>query len=266
VITDLAAPLPAIVATEMLGVPSEDWERLNAWSTDLAGMQSNFQHTPGRAARALQGLEEMAGYFREAVRQQDETPTDGLVNALAYAELDGDRFSEEELVANLIATMVGGLETTTNLIGNGLLSLLRNPLETERLRLDPALMPGAVEEMLRYESPRQHTTRVAPRDVEMGGRLIRKGQAVIPVMGAANRDPSRFPEPDRLDLGRPENRHLAFGWAGHFCFGAPLARMEAQIVFSTLLRRLPKLSLEPEPLVWREDIGLRGLRALPVSF
>jgi len=266
VIADLGAPLPAIVTTEMLGVPSDDWEKLKAWSTDFAEMLGNFQHNPGRITRVLQSVEEMTAYFREAVRQQAETPTEGLVNALAHAEVDGDRFSEDEVVANLIVTMVGGLETTTNLIGNGLLSLLRNPLELERLRSDPALIPSAVEELLRYESPSQHTARLAPDDVEIGGRLIRKRQAVIAVMGAANRDPSRFPEPDRLDLGRQDNRHVAFGWAGHFCFGAPLARIEGQIAFGALLRRLPDLRLEPEPLVWRENLGLRGLKALPVSF
>jgi cytochrome P450 len=266
VIADLGAPLPAMATTEMLGVPSDDWEKLNAWSTDFAEVLGNFQHNPGRIARVLQSLEEMTSYFQEAVRQQAETPTEGLVSALASAEVEGDRFSEDEVVANLIVTMVGGLETTTNLIGNGLLSLLRNPLELERLRSDPALMPSAVEEMLRYESPSQHTARLAPEDVEIGGRLIPKRQPVIAVMAAANRDPSRFPEPDRLDLGRQDNRHLAFGWAGHFCFGAPLARMEAQIAFGTLLRRLPELHLEPEPLTWRENLGQRGLKALPVSF
>jgi pimeloyl-[acyl-carrier protein] synthase len=266
VIADLGAPLPAIVTTEMLGVPSADWERLKNWSTDFAEMLGNFQHNPGRAARVLQSVEEMTGYFRAAVRQQAEEPTEGLVNALANAEVDGDRFSEDEVVANIIVTMVGGLETTTNLIGNGLLSLLRNPDELERLHDDPSLVPSAVEEMLRYESPSQHTARLAPADVEIGGRLIRKRQAVIAVMGAANRDPARFPDPDRLDVGRQENRHVAFGWAGHFCFGAPLARIEGQIAFGTLLRRLPELRLEPEPLVWRENLGLRGLKALPVSF
>jgi cytochrome P450 len=266
VIGDLGAPLPAIVTTEMLGVPSDDWEKLKAWSTDFAEMLGNFQHNPGRIARVLQSVEEMTAYFREAVRQQAETPTEGLVNALANAEVDGDRFSEDEVVANIIVTMVGGLETTTNLIGNGLLSLLRNPQELERLRSDPALIPSAVEELLRYESPSQHTARLAPEDVEIGGRLIRKRQAVIAVMGAANRDPSRFAVPDRLDLGRQDNRHVAFGWAGHFCFGAPLARIEGQIAFGALLRRLPELSLEPEPLVWRENLGLRGLKALPVAF
>ena len=265
-IADLAAPLPALVTTAMLGVPGDDWEKLRAWSLDFAGMLGSFQHSPGRIARVLQSLEEMTGYFRQAVRLQAETPSDGLVNALATAEVGGDRFSEEEVVANLIVTLVGGLETTANLIGNGLLSLLRNPLQLERLRSDPALISSAVEELLRYESPSQHTVRVALEDAELAGRLISSGQAVIAVLGAANRDPAIFPEPDRLDLGRRDNRHLAFGWAGHFCFGAPLARIEAQIAFGTLLRRLPHLSLEPEPLVWQENLGLRGLKALPVSF
>jgi len=265
VIGELGAPLPAIVTTEMLGVPSRDWEKLKNWSTDFAEMLGNFQHNPGRAARVLRSVEEMTAYFLEAVRRQAEEPTEGLVNALASAEVDGDRFSEEEVVANIIVTMVGGLETTTNLIGNGLLSLLRNPAELERLRRDPELIPSAVEEMLRYESPSQHTARLAPQDLELGGQRIRERQAVIAVMGAANRDPARFPEPDRLDLGRQDNRHLAFGWAGHFCFGAPLARIEGQIAFRTLLRRFPGLRLEPQPLAWRENLGLRGLKALPVS-
>jgi len=161
--------------------------------------------------------------------------------------------------------MVGGQETTTNLIGNGVLSLLRNPAELARLRAEPSLVPSAVEELLRYESPTQHTARLAPEDVELGGKLIRKRQAVIAVMGAANRDPERFPDPDRLDLGRPDNRHLAFGWGAHFCFGAPLARIEGQLAFEALLRRFPDLTLEPEPLVWRPNLALRGLQALHVS-
>jgi pimeloyl-[acyl-carrier protein] synthase len=161
--------------------------------------------------------------------------------------------------------MVGGQETTTNLIGNGILTLLRNPAELARLRTDLSVIPSAVEELLRYESPSQHTARLAPEDTELGGKRIRKRAAVIAVMGAANRDPERFPDPDRLDLSRQDNRHVAFGWAGHFCFGAPLARIEAQIAFSTLLQRFPHLSLDPAPLVWRENLGLRGLKALHVS-
>jgi cytochrome P450 len=135
-----------------------------------------------------------------------------------------------------------------------------------RLRSDPSLIVSAVEELLRYESPSQHTGRIAPSDVELGGRMIRKRQAVIAVMGAANRDPERFPDPDRLDLSRKDNRHVAFGWAAHFCFGAPLARIEGQIAFETILRRLHDLTLSPIALQWRENLGLRGLKALPITF
>jgi cytochrome P450 len=266
VMEELANPLPAIVTAEMLGVPTEDHRLLKGWSQDFAEMLGNFQHNPGRAAKVAVSLGEMTAYFQEAVRSQVTHPTEGLVNALTVAEVDGDRLTEDEVVANVIVTLVGGQETTTNLIGNGLLALLRHPEQMERLRNDPALVPSAVEELLRYESPSQHTARLARDDVQLGGRSIKRGQAVMAVMGAANRDPERFPDPDRLDLARADNRHLAFGWAAHFCFGAPLARIEGQIAFSALLRRLPNLRLRPEPVTWRSNLGLRGLTALPVTF
>jgi cytochrome P450 len=208
----------------------------------------------------------MAAYFREAIRQQRVQPQGGLVSSLLAAEIDGDRLSDEELVANLIVTMVGGQETTTNLIGNGILTLLRNPEVQEDLRRDPAATVSAVEELLRYESPSQHTARLAPQDVEIGGKRIQKRQAVIAVMGAANRDPQRFPDPDRLDIRRKDNKHVAFGFGAHFCFGAPLARIEGQIAFATILRRFHHLKLKPEPITWRENLGLRGLTRLPISF
>lgn len=266
VMEDVAAPLPAIVTAEMLGVPTADHPRLKAWSADFAEMLGNFQHNPDRAAGVLRSTEDMIDYFRAAIREQQAHPRDGLVGALLRAEVDGDRFTEDEVIANCIVTMVGGQETTTNLIGNGVLTLLRHPDQLERLRREPGLITSAVEELLRYESPSQHTARLAPEDTMLGDKLIRKRQAVIAVMAAGNRDPERFPDPDRLDLARPDNRHLAFGWAAHFCFGAPLARLEGQIVLSTLLRRLTDLRLEPPPLVWRTNLGLRGLTALPVAF
>jgi pimeloyl-[acyl-carrier protein] synthase len=266
VMEDLANPLPAIVTAEMLGVPIEDHPRLKNWSQDFAEMLGNFQHNPGRAAKVAASLKEMTSYFQVAVRREATHPTEGLVNALTMAEVDGDRFTEDEVVANIIVTLVGGQETTTNLIGNGLLTLLRHPEEMNRLRENPALIPSAVEELLRYESPSQHTARLAPDDVELGGKPIKRGQAVIAVMGAANRDPDRFPDPDRLDIERADNRHLAFGWAAHFCFGAPLARIEGQIAFSALLRRLPSLRLATDEITWRPNLGLRGLTTLPVAF
>ncbi len=266
VVADLAAPLPAIVTAEMLGVPASDHEQLKVWSADFAEMLGNFQHNPDRAPRALRSLEEMLAYFREAIRSLRKRPNEGLICALMNAECDGDRLTDEEVIANTIITMVGGQETTTNLIGNGLLALLRNPEELERLRADLSLIPSAVEELLRYESPTQHTARVAPEDTEIGGQRIRKREGVIAVMAAGNRDPERFPDPDRLDITRPDNRHLSFGWGGHFCFGAPLARIEGQLAFEAVLRRFPNLKLEPGPLVWRENLALRGLKALNVTF
>src|SRR3989475_8704212 len=211
VIADLAYPLPAIVTAEMLGVPTSDWQQLTAWSADFAQVLGNFQHTPETAPRVMRSLEEMVAYFRAAVRQAARHPREGLITALLTAEIEGDRLSEEEVIANTIVTMVGGQETTTNLIGNGLLSLLRQPDQLEKLKADLSLIPSAVEELLRYESPSQHTARLAPSDRELGGKQIRKRQAVIAVMAAANRDPERFPEPDRFDIKRKDNRHLAFG-------------------------------------------------------
>ncbi|HLJ36414.1 MAG TPA: cytochrome P450 [Ktedonobacteraceae bacterium] len=266
IIADLAYPLPAIVTAEMLGVPTTDWRQLTMWSADFAQVLGNFQHNPDYATRALRSLEEMTAYFRAAVSEQRRHPRDGLIHALLSAELDGDRLTEDEVVANTIVTMVGGQETTTNLIGNGMLSLLRNPDQLAKLKADPTIIPSAIEELLRYESPSQHTARLAPDDVMLGGKTISKRQAVIAVMGAANRDPERFVNPDQLDICREDNRHVAFAWASHFCFGAPLARLEGQIAFATLLRRIPAINLQPGPIVWRENLGLRGLKALPVSF
>jgi hypothetical protein len=266
VIADLADPLPCIVTAEMLGVPVKDYKQLKAWSQDFAEMLGNFQHNPDRVPNVLKTVEETTAYFRSAISEIRRHPREGLIHALMTAEVQGDRLTEEEVIANSIVTMIGGQETTTNLIGNGVLSLLRNPEQLDKLRSDPSLIPSAVEELLRYESPSQHTARLAPQDTMLGGKLIRKRQAVIAVMAAGNRDPERFPDPDRLDITRKDNRHLAFGWAAHFCFGAPLARIEGQIAFAEMLGRLPNWSLEPEPLKWRTNLGLRGLTRLRTRF
>lgn len=265
VINDFAAPLPAIVTAELLGVPAADHEQLKDWSADFAGMLGNFQHNPDRVAVVLRSLGEMTRYFTSALRDSRRSAT-GLINLLIEASEGGMRLSEDEIVANVIVTMVGGQETTTNLIGNGMLTLLRHPTDLARLRDDESIVESAVEELLRYESPSQHTARLAPADLTLGDKSIRKRDAVMAVMAAANRDPRRFAEPDRLDLERPNNRHVAFGWGAHFCFGAPLARIEGQIAFPTLLRRPPGLALAPGPLTWRQNLGLRGLEALPVTF
>lgn len=266
VIADFANLLPATVTAELMGVPVADRDLLKQWSWDFSEVLGNFQHNPERTAIMLKAVEEMQQYYRDQIREQRRHPRQGVLEALMNAEIDGDRLSEDEIIANSIITMTGGQETTTNLIGNGLLSLIQNPDQLELLRSDPSLVPSAIEEMLRYESPIQHTGRLAPQDVEMGGKTIRKRQAVLAVIGAANHDPDRFPEPDRLDVRRPDNRHLAFGWASHFCFGAPLARVEGQIAFTTMLRRMRDLELDTATLTWRQNLAFRGLEALPVRF
>jgi cytochrome P450 len=265
-LADFAEPLPAIVTAEMFGIPVEDHVRLKEWSATFAGMLGNFQHNPDQIGDALEAVENLTAYFQDAILAQREEPRPGFVHSLMTSELDGDRLTDEELIANCIVTMVGGQETTTNLIANGMLTLLRNPDQLLRLRDDTEIIPAAVEELLRYESPSQHTGRLAPEDRALGGKHIRKRDAVIAVMAAGNRDPRRFPDPDRLDFDRVDNRHLAFGWAAHFCFGAPLARIEAQIAFETLLSRFSTLELSGEKLEWRENLGLRGLKSLPLLY
>ncbi|MDQ6809179.1 MAG: cytochrome P450 [Verrucomicrobiota bacterium] len=265
-IRDFAAPMPAIVTARMLGVPHEDHAKLKKWSADFAEMLGNFQHNPDRIPRVLESTNHLTDYFRDAIAQQRANPREGLIHSFMTAELNGDRLTEEEIIANCVVTMVGGQETTTNLIGNGLLTLMRNPDKLARLRDEPELLQSGIEELLRYESPSQHTGRIAREDVTIGGKEIRKGQAVMAIMAAGNRDPERFPQPDELLLDRKDNKHLAFGWSSHFCFGAPLARLEAQIAFEAVLRRLPDLQLASGPLTWRDNSGLRGLTALPVTF
>jgi cytochrome P450 len=266
IIADFAYPLPAIVTAEMLGVSISDWKQLTIWSADFAQVLGNFQHNPERAAQVIQSLEEMIAYFRAAIEDHRNHTYDDLINDFLTTEVEGEYMTEEEVIANTIVTLVGGQETTTNLIGNGMLTLLRHPDQLARVQADPSLMPSAIEELLRYESPSQHTARLVTRDTELGGKLLHPRQAVIAIMGAANRDPARFPDPDRLDITRQDNRHLAFAWANHFCFGAPLARLEGLISFSTILQRFPQIHLQPEPIYWRENLGLRGLNALPVGW
>ncbi len=266
VIADFALPLPAIVTAEMLGVPASDYPQLKKWTEDFMEILANFQHNPERAARAVRSVPEMVDYFHTAIANLRVRPREGLVHSLMTAEVEGDRLTDEEVVANSIIVMVGGQETTTTLIGNGLLTLLRSPGQLGQLKSDAALMPSAVEELLRYESPVQQTARLAPQDLELRGRKIRKRQAVVAVLAAANRDPERFPDPDHLDLGRQDNRHVAFGWAAHFCLGAALARVEAQIAFELLLRRFPNMALDSIPPKWRCNLDLRGLESLHVTF
>lgn len=265
-IADFANPFPAIVTAKMLGVPIEDHQRLGAWVIDLAEVLGNFQHHPDRVAEIVQSLEDLKSYVVARMEEQRSRPTSGLIHSLMTAEVNGHRLSDEEVIANTIITLIGGHETTTNLIASGFLTLLRDPECLEQLRSHPEIIGSAVEELLRFESPVQHTARIAPADMQLGGKTIPKGSRVVAVLAAANRDPNRFPDPDRLDLLRSDNRHLAFGWAAHFCFGALLARMEGQIALNKLLRRLSRPALLDKTLEWRGNTGLRGLTTLNLSF
>jgi len=263
---DFANPLPAIVTSKLMGVPVEDHRKLSKWVIDIAEVHGNFQHHPDRVKEILQSLEDLRSYIAGRMDELRKQPNSGLIYSLMTAEVDGQRLSEEEVIATTIVTIIGGHETTTNLIGSGFLALLRNPESLEQLRSHPEIVASAVEELLRYESPVQHTARIALADTELAGKKILKGAKVVAVLAAANRDPNRFSDPDHLDLLRTDNRHLAFGWGAHFCFGAPLTRMEGQIAFNTLLRRLPAPRLLDQKLEWRENAGLRGLTSLKLSF
>jgi cytochrome P450 len=265
-ISDFANPLPAIVTAELLGVPTQDHAQLHAWVLDLAEVLGNFQHHPDRVAEIVRSLEDLESYIAARMEELRRHPNGGLINSLMTVEANGQRLSDEEVIANTIITLIGGHETTTNLIASGFRTLLLNPESLQLLRNRPEIIGSAVEELLRLESPVQHTARIAPAEMLLGGKIIQKDSRVVAVLAAANRDPNRFPDPDRLDLLRSDNRHLAFGWAAHFCFGAPLARMEAQIAFNVLLRRLSRPALPNQNLDWRENAGLRGLTKLTICF
>ncbi len=268
IIRDLAYPLPLTVIAEMLGVPAEDRERFKHWSDELSiiagGNPSGLRAKDFR--RVAGSYAELTAYFGEIVAQRRQHPRNDLLSALAQAEEAGDRLNEAELYANATLLLVAGNETTTNLIGNGVLALLRHPDQWERLKADSSLVPGAVEELLRYDSPVQFTARVLKEDLGIGGKRLGAGQMVQLLLGSANRDPEQFADPDKLDVGRTDVKHLSFGLGSHFCLGAPLARLEARIALATLIRRMPCLHLEDTDIHFRENFNLRGLEALPVAF
>jgi pimeloyl-[acyl-carrier protein] synthase len=266
VVRDLAAPLPVIVIAEMLGLPVEDRERLKRWSDDLAAFVGRFDYPAEKLPQLARSLLELTAYLRGAAAERRGHPGNDLISRLLAAEEKGDVLDEDELIANCVLLLFAGHETTTDLIGNGLAALLRHPEQIEKLRADASLIGSAVEELLRYDCPVQLTVRLAREDIELGGKRISGGQTVTLMLGAANRDPAQFPEPDRLEVTRRENPHVAFGHGIHFCLGAALARLEGQIAIGTVLRRLPAIRLAADTLEWRPSHALRGLRSLPVVF
>ena len=265
IISELANPLPVIVIGEMLGLPREDRHRLKRWSDQLAGLIGTGRPTVEQVTAALNSIVEFEAYFRTLIAQRRTQPGNDLLSALVHAEEKGNLLSEQELLSTCIMLLFGGHETTTNLIGNGLLALLRHPEQWELLRGSPELLPDAVEEFLRYDPPVQFTNREAGVDMEIAGKAIRKGQRVMLMMAAANRDPAQFKNPDVLDVRREELRHMTLGMGPHYCVGAALARIEAQETFTALMRRFPHMKLEPGvTLDWVDNVGFRGLLALPV--
>jgi pimeloyl-[acyl-carrier protein] synthase len=265
-IRDFASPFPAIVLAALMGVPARDREQLKRWSSDFSELLGNFEHNPDRVRALVSSLEQMQAYISDQVIEQRSNPRDGVISTLLSVEMDGDLLTDEEVVANSMLMIAGGLEETTNLIGNGMFSLLQRPNEFALLKSHPEIIQSAIEELLRFESPTQHTGRIAPEDVVLGGKRISKGSALIAVVAAANRDPARFIDPDRLDLERKDNRHVAFGWASHYCLGAPLSRLAGQIAFTVLLRRLPGLALVTTHPEWRGMAAMRGILSLDVTF
>jgi len=267
-IADLAFPLPAMVIAELLGVPTDDIDRFKQWSADLAALGSTVKAAPDRAerlARARASSTALNDYFRPVVRARAANGGDDLVSRLAHARPGGRPLDEAELVQTCTFLLFTGHETTTNLIGNGTLALLRHDHALAALRADETTLAATVEELLRFDSPVQVRVRLLQEDVELGGQRLRAGERVWILLGAANRDPARFAEPDRLWPARPDNRHLSFGFGVHFCLGAALARLEGTIAISTLVRRFPRLALGDGALVWRPNTTMRGLDALAIT-
>jgi cytochrome P450 len=264
-IRDLAFPLPVMVICELLGIPDADRNRFVKGSTSGAPLLNPTPPTRAELDAANIGTQASGAYFESLFEQRRREPRDDLITQLVQAEEAGDRLSTAELRANVNLLFAAGHETTVNLIGNGLVSLLRQPDQWRILRDDPSLIPNAVEELLRYESPVQAVSRVLAEPVELDGTRLDRGELVVALLGAGNRDPAMHDDPNRLDVTRKDPNPLSFGGGIHFCLGAQLARIEAAEVFGVLLRRVSNLRLaEPDRIIWRPSFALRGLAELPV--
>jgi cytochrome P450 len=265
VIRDVADPLPSRMITIMLGIPAEDRDQFKTW-TDSIYLFMGLSGVPilERARAASSAVAELTAYLRREIAAVRRSPRDDLLSDLVAAEEQNETLTEAELIANVVGVLNAGHETTTNLIGNGVLTLLQNPGSWELLRDEPSVVALAVEEVLRYESPIQMIGRTAIENVEIHGVTIGQGQPVALMLGSANRDPEQFPDADRFDIRRADNRHVAFGHGPHFCVGGALARVVGQVVFGTLPHRFPGLSLGNEQRKWRPYPLFRGLERLPV--
>jgi len=260
-----ANPLPAIVIAEMLGVPAEDRDKFTVWSAHFGSLLEGKDMTMEEMVQAFLGVSAFMDYFRGIIAARRTTPKDDLLQAMIDAEEGGDVLGEEELLGNCVLILAAGHITTTHLIGNGMLALLNNPEQYELLKHNPDIVSLAVMELLRYDGPVQATGRVLKEDLTLRDKQLKAGQHVVASLGAANHDPAQFAAPDSLDVSRVENRHLAFGQGVHFCLGAPLARLEAEVAFSTLVRRLRNPRLV-EDVQWYPGMVFRGLQGLAIAF
>jgi cytochrome P450 len=265
-IAEFAFPLPAIVIAELLGVPPGDRDQFVKWTASFGALLGGHNLTFEAVMQALSDVGDFLNYFRQVIAERQNAPRDDLLQAMIAAEERGDRLSIDELLGNCVLLLAAGHGTTTHLIGNGMLALLKNSEQMELLRNDPALISQAVLELLRYDSPVQLTSRTTIAPMWVRDKQFEAGQEIIMVLGAANHDPAIFSEPDQLQLLRPENRNLAFGQGIHFCLGAPLARVEAEIAFQTLLHRLPSPHLKGGEPERGPGLVFRGLRSLPITF
>jgi cytochrome P450 len=260
-VEDLAKPLPTIVIADLLGVPREDRKVFRQWSDQL--VQDN-PDDPAAATRAMEGGASLIAYFADLIAERRRSPRDDVLTALITAEVDGEHLSEDELFGMCILLLVAGNETTTNLVSNSAVLFAQHPEQWRAIEADLSLLPGAIEECLRFDSPVQALARTLTRTIEIHGQTMEEGEKVLLVYGSANRDEREFSEPDAFDIGRTVDRQLAFGHGIHFCLGAPLARLEAQIAYSELLRRSPEWTVTGDPE--RMHSGpIRGLLRLPVS-
>ena len=266
IIGDLAGVLPVNVIASMLGVPTHDaQEQLHQWSQVLSRILDSLISLEEYEA-INQAVLEFQEYFRHLISKREKDPQDDLISYLIAARDESDKLNEEEVISICMLLFSAGEETTVNLIGNGMLALLHHPEQMKKLQQEPEIIRTAVEEMLRYDSPIQILGQIAGEDLEIGRQIIQKGEKMVLCLGAANRDPVKFPNPDQFDITRQENSHLAFADGIHRCLGATLAQIEAEIAINSLLQKLPNLKLASEKLKWRKNIALRGLKALPVTF
>ena len=262
-VSDFAAPLPINVIAEMLGVPLEDRDRFRHWSDEAVRTLGDGTLDDQRAAWAA--MQELGEYIGEIADARRRAPREDLISGLVEAEEAGDRLNEKELFATCVLLLVAGNETTTKLIGNSIVALLRNPAQLEILREEPKRIPAAVDELLRYDGPVQLTSRIVVSDREFRGHRLKRGQQLVLVLAAGNRDPERFERPDELDVLRDDVRHLAFSYGLHYCLGAQLAKLEAAIALEALITRLPDLRFDGD-VAWGNNTVLRGPTSLPLAF